>query len=394
MLTSPADRAHSGETVPEYAGLGRQPALTVPRWLDRAASWSWRLLLVGGLLVALLWLLAIVRLAVVPAMIAMVLAASLWPVTRRLRALGLPPFAAAALPLLGGLTVIGFGLWLSGHQTASELLNAELEIEQVRTAVYAWLTAEPFNLDRQEIASAERAVEEAIVGGVKAWGSNHGRLAVSVFGSAVLGVVLTFFFLKDGPAMWAWAVRCVDPVRRAAVDRAGRAAAAAMAGYLRSVAITGLVDAVLIGLGLYVLGVPIVVPLMIVTAVAALFPIVGAVVAGVAAALVALVTSGPETALWVVGLTFLVQQLEGNVIMPLLVGRRVSLHPAAVLLSLAAGAAVAGLAGAFLAIPVVAGIVAAVPAFRSACWEQRTAGTGSEAGAGDEARRNEPGQVC
>lgn len=138
-----------------------------------------------------------------------------------------------------------------------------------------------------------------------------------------------------------------------------------MAAYVRSVVLTGVIDALLIGAGLFLLGVPLVVPLMIVTFVAALFPVVGAVVAGLAAAIVALITVDPETALWVVALTIVVQQIEGNVLMPLLIGRRVAVHPAIVLLALTSGGAIAGLTGAFLAVPVVAGLISALSAFGS-----------------------------
>lgn len=136
-----------------------------------------------------------------------------------------------------------------------------------------------------------------------------------------------------------------------------------MAAYLRSVALVGVFDGLLIGFGLWVIGVPLILPLVLLTVLAAMFPVVGAFAAGAAAAVVALITVGPEAALWVVLLTVVVQQVEGNVVVPALRGRQVSTHPALVLVSLAAGGAIAGLAGAFLAVPIVAATVSAVSAF-------------------------------
>lgn len=166
--------------------------------------------------------------------------------------------------------------------------------------------------------------------------------------------------------MWNSAIRRVSSSRRRAINEAGAAAIQVMANYARAIFATGFIDAVLIGLGLWVLGVPLVVPLMILTFIAALFPVVGAVAAGAAATSVAFILVGPSTAIWVAGWSLVVQQLEGNVVMPLVMGRTVHVHPAIILLSLTAGATLAGLAGAFLGVPVVTAGMAAVSAFSRA----------------------------
>ncbi len=337
--------------------------MSIPRWLDRGANWSWRLILIGSAAFLALYAISYIRIAVVPALIAIIFASALRPATSRLCTFGLPPVVATAAPILLVLTMFVGAGWFVTQRTAAELSNENLPTEQVRLEIEEWLRDGPLEMTRDEIDEAEEAVRDTLIGGTRAWGASRGGMILSILGGGVLTLVLTFLFVKDGPQMWQWAVDRVAPERRDRIDDGGRAAAATMAAYIRSVVLTGFIDALLIGAGLFLLDVPMVVPLMIVTFVAALFPVVGAVVAGLAAALVALITVDPATALWVVVLTLVVQQIEGNVLMPMLIGRRVAVHPAIVLLALTSGGAIAGLTGAFLAVPVIAGLISAMAAF-------------------------------
>jgi predicted PurR-regulated permease PerM len=177
--------------------------------------------------------------------------------------------------------------------------------------------------------------------------------------AVVLTAALTFFFVKDGPRIWSWTVELFHERRHSALGEVGRRSWMALASYVQSVFLVATIDAVLIGIGLLVLGVPLALPLIVLTFVAAFFPIIGSVVAGAAAVLVALVTKGSATALIVLVIIIVVQQLEGNVFYPVVMGRRMRLHPVAILLSLTIGGALAGVAGAFLAVPVAA-VTAAV----------------------------------
>ncbi len=344
--------------------------LSVPPWLDRLAAWSWRLLAIGGFALALFWVVSWIRLAVIPTLIAIVFASALRPVVKWLAATGLPKPTAVFLIMSSAVLLIVAGLWYAGREAADELDDNTVQTEAIRLEIEDWLAGEPFELEPEQITEAEAAVRDALVGGVRAWGSNSGRVVVTVFGGVLLGLILTFLFLKDGSAMWAWFLQRVDPVRRPSVDSAGRAAVDTIAGYLRSVLIAGVVDASLIGLVLFVLGVPLILPLMVLTFLAALFPVVGALVAGLAATIVALITVGTQAALWTALAALVIQQVEGNVILPMVAGRQVSLHPAAILVALSAGGAVAGLAGAFLAIPLLAGFVAATASIRTARTSQ------------------------
>jgi predicted PurR-regulated permease PerM len=183
--------------------------------------------------------------------------------------------------------------------------------------------------------------------------------AVGVLASAVLVVFLSFFLLRDGRRLWTWLVELAPERRRDGLDAMGGRAWTVLTAYTRGVVFVATVDAVLIGIALLVVGVPLALPLIVLTWVAAFFPIVGAVTAGAAAVLVALVANGLTSALIVLAAIVLVQQLEGNVLYPVVVGPRLRLHPIVVLMAVAVGGTLAGIPGAFLAVPVatVAGAI-------------------------------------
>ncbi len=179
-------------------------------------------------------------------------------------------------------------------------------------------------------------------------------VALELLAGLLLAIVILFFLVKDGERMWRWAVGLFPPTVRADVDAIGARAWETAGGYIRGVTIVALVDAVFIGLALWLIGVPLVVPLAALTFIGGFFPIVGAFVAGFVAAMVALVSEGWLAAVLVVGASVLVQQLEGNLLQPFIVGSAVRLHPLAILLAITAGGVLWGVAGAFLAVPLVA----------------------------------------
>ncbi len=338
-------------------------ALLVPVWLERLSSWAKGLLLIGAALGVILWVALKLRVALVPFLLALIAAAALRPVARRLEVRRVPKSLAAAIPIgTVGAIFAGAG-WFIYLRTRATFESNTVTETTIRDRIDEWLMAKPFDLSRGQIDDAEASISSWVSTGVSSLGVEQATLAVQLLAGALLTLVLTFFLVKDGPSMWNGVVGRVNPVRADAVRRSGEAVTDTMSAYLRSVVLTGIADALLIGAGLWVLGVPLVVPLMILTAVAGLFPVVGAVVAGSGAAVVALITVGPTTAIWVIVLTIVVQQIEGNVMQPLIVARQVAIHPVVVLVALTAGGAVAGLAGAFLAVPVVAAGIAAVQAF-------------------------------
>jgi predicted PurR-regulated permease PerM len=226
----------------------------------------------------------------------------------------------------------------------------------------------PFGLEAAQVnASIDRAVESLQ--------GSSGSIAKSVLSGALLltqwaagllvTLFLTFFFVKDGRSLWAWVVGLFGPGRRKPVHEMGLRAWGALTVYVRGAAMVASIDAVLIGIVLAVVGVPLLIPLVALTFIAAFFPIVGALVAGAAAVLVALVSNGATAALIVLAGIIVIQQLEGNVFYPVVVGKQLSLHPVAMLAALTAGGVLAGIAGAFLAVPVAAVIAAIMDYSRS-----------------------------
>ena len=181
----------------------------------------------------------------------------------------------------------------------------------------------------------------------------------------LLVVFTLIFFLHGGAGIWQFLLGAVPANVRTRVDVAGRRGVAALVSYVRATAVVAVVDAVAIGIGLAVLGVPLAVPLAALVFLGAFVPIIGAVIAGGVAVLIALVANGPVTALIVLGIIIAIMQLEGHVLQPLLLGRAVKLHPLAVVLAIAAGLLVAGIAGALLAVPLLAVLNSGIRSLRS-----------------------------
>lgn len=334
----------------------------VPDWLDVAAAWSWRLLLVAAALGGVVWVARSLTLVLVPIVVGLVAAAVLSPVVDR-AARVLPRVAATwSVILAGAVVVVGAAVLLS-TAVLGEADGLSAELSAGRQEVREWLVDGPLERSPDQVAQWEEAVDDAVARTLdRLWedaGSLAGR-ALEFAAGAVLAVALVFFLVKDGAAMFAWSVGHLAPERRATVRRSGLAAAEAIRGWIRGVVVAGVVDGVLIGLGLVVLGVPAALPLAVLTFLGAFLPLVGATVAGLLAGTVALATGGVSSMLAVGVLVLVVQQVEGNVVLPLVMKRQVRLHPAVVLVALAAGGVVAGVVGALLAIPLAAAATAAV----------------------------------
>ncbi|HEV2075105.1 MAG TPA: AI-2E family transporter, partial [Thermoleophilaceae bacterium] len=335
----------------------RQAAVGPPAQtpLARAAQLSVQLLLVAGALALLAFALLHLLLVILPVLVATFLATILLPVADFLRRRGLPDalsallVVAAAVSLLGGLTAFLAPQLVDEFDNVGE--QVELGLRQLGS------TLESLGLSQTEI-------NQAIENGLDTLRENSGGIGRSIVSGAILvfevlaGLLLTvvvlFFLLKDGRGIWAWFVGLLPIGRRDDARELGRRSWTTLAGYLRGVAFVALFDATAIAVALAILGVPLVPPLAALTFFSAFFPLIGAVTAGFVAALVALVSNGPVTALIVVAVIIVVQQVEGNVIYPVIVGHQIRLHPLAILLSVTAGAVVAGVVGALFAVPLAA----------------------------------------
>lgn len=306
--------------------------------------------LVGFVLVQL-------RLVVLPVLAALFAATVLVPPARWLRRRGWPSSLATLAVMAGAAGLMAAVIAAIGRAVADELDDLGRSARQGLEEVVEWLAAGPLGLSEQQI---ERALDQGLErlrdnGDLLAGGLLSGAVALAeALVGLLLAAVLLFFFVRDGERIWAWVVDLCPARRRADVRELGRRSWATLGAYVRGVSIVALVDAVLIGIALALIGVPLVVPLMVLTFFGAFIPLVGALVAGSAAALVALVSQGVVPALLVLVAITLIQQLEGDLIYPQVVGRALSLHPVAVLLAITAGAVVAGVVGALLAVPAAA----------------------------------------
>lgn len=330
--------------------------------LKATAAWALRLIVIGIALALVFWLLGKVWVGVRPILLALILSTVLRPPVAWLVRHRWPPAVAAATVLLGTLLAFGGLLAAAAQPMISQSVeladSAVTGIEQVQD----WLTGPPVNLASERIDTVTAAVIDRVQGSATqiAAGVFSGVSAVtSSLVTAVLVLVLTFFFVKDGPAFLPWLRREAGPDIGGHLTEVFSRSWKTLGDFIRVQAVVSFVDAFFIGLGLVLLGVPLAPALAVLTFFAGFVPIVGAITAGTLAVLVALVSNGPTTALAVLAIIVAVQQLESNVLQPVLQGRSLHLHAVIVLLAVTAGGTLFGIIGAFLAVPVAA-VTAAV----------------------------------
>ena len=334
----------------------------VPASVERAAAWSWRLLACAaavGLVLFLLWYLNVI---VLPAIVALTVAPALMPIADRLRRLGLER-VAPAIALAVGLLVLAGLVSIVTFSVAREYDELVVAIRAGVDDVTAWLEGPPLNLslegDRdlgESLRRVGRQSSDYLVSGA--------RSGVSVVAGLVLAIVLLYFILRDGRAVWRRLVGLFAPENRASVDRAGNRAWHILGGYIRGTALIAAIDATLIGLGLWLLGVPLAFALTVLIFLGSFIPFVGATLTGMVAVLVALADGGLTTAAIALAIVLGVQFVEGNFLQPIIQSRTVELHPALIILAVAAGGALFGILGAYLAVPVAAVVVAVVMSLR------------------------------
>lgn len=342
--------------------------------LGRVSIRAGQILVLLALSAILVYGLIQVRLVVIPLLLALILAAAIAPLVNWLRRKGWPSAAATGfsflllLLTLGGLvTAIVFAV----IGQAGELGRSATEgIDQV----YGFVRNGPIPIDDQQIQQARDAVLDFVTSSTAGAGVVTGLSAAGTFiTGALLMAVILFFFLKDGERIWAFVLRAFKGTRLVKARRVGQDSLAVLGGYVRGTAIVAVVDAVFIGLALVILGVPLALPLAAIVFIGAFIPLVGATLAGVLAALVALVANGPVTALIVIIVVIVVNQLEGNFLQPVVMGRTLSVHALVILLALTAGTILAGIIGAILSVPLAAVIWAAIKAWNEKSDDEITA---------------------
>ena len=324
------------------------------RWV---AAWAGRFLLTAAALLAIGWIVGKFWSGILPALLALLFASVLWPVTAWLKKRGVPYVAGAAISLLGGFGLLAGLVWLIAPGIASQWSTLSGQAVKGVQQLQDWAAGPPLNLRDEQL-------NDWIDQGLAWLQGRSGELVTQVMslggsiGSGVvtllLTLVLTFFFLKDGSNFLSFTRRIVG--RKAGFHATELLTRLwnTISGYIRTQAIVSFVDALFIGLGLVVLGVPLAFPLAVITFIAGFIPMVGAITAGALAVLVALVSNGVYTALFVLILILVVQQSEGNILQPLLQSRVMQLHPVVVLLAVLLGGVWGGIVGAFLAVPIAA----------------------------------------
>jgi predicted PurR-regulated permease PerM len=323
----------------------------------KTAAWAWRLLVIFAALVAVLWAAQKVELIVVPVALATILAALLLPVVDFLDRRGAPRGGAVALVLLGGIATVG---GILAFVISQFIEGAPALVEQVSTSIKGvgdWLTNGPLHINQQQIEAARKSAVEALQNNQEKLTSGALSTAgtvTEIVTGALLVLFTLIFVLHGGRNIYGFVTKIFPEQVRERVRDAGRAGFRSLIGYVRATFLVALVDAVGIGTGLAIMGIPLALPLASLVFLGAFIPLVGAVIAGFLAVIVALIAKGWIFALITLGLIIAVQQLEGHVLQPLVMGRAVSIHPLAIVLAIAGGAVLAGIVGALLAVPTVA----------------------------------------
>ncbi|MBL0749405.1 AI-2E family transporter [Nocardioides sp. G10] len=331
----------------------------VPWGLDLAAAWAWRLIVIIVAALGLLWTLRYFAVITLPLAVSLLIAALAVPLVNLLRRSGMPRGPSTGIVMVLGIGTVALLLTFVGQQVAagaSDLADSVVQgLEQVRE----WLRTGPLHVSDSQLDDYLKGVQSAVTDST---GTDGVVTRVTEVGTAVGHVVAgffivlfsTYFFLADGDRIWAWLVRIAPRAARERVDASGRVAWVSLTQFVRATVLVALADAIGIMLVAWFLDVPFVVAIGVLVFLGAFVPMIGATIAGSVAILVALVDQGPWTAVLMLIGVIVVQQIEGHVLQPFLMGRFVSLHPLGVIVAIGCGVLVAGVAGALIAVPLAA----------------------------------------
>jgi predicted PurR-regulated permease PerM len=335
----------------------RDDGLT-PAWLIKWGDISWRLIAIGVVVFFGFRALRIISVVILAVVTAMFLAAVLWKPANWLRARRFPPSIASFLTVAGAVAVLVGIFFLIVPQVANSFDSISSDVGEMVDSGRDWLINGPLGLTEAEIDSyvasitewAQTAGGDSLLGGATA--------VLEVITGAFLAVIVTFFLLKDGRGLLDGLESRLSPETAANMETGFRVGRYSLARYMGGLAVIGLFDATLIGVALWIVGAPLVLPLAVIVFFGAFIPLVGAFVSGLLAVAVAFASGGLTDGLIILGVVVAVQQFEGDVIMPLVFGQALRLHPLVILLGVAAGGIAFGLFGAFLAVPLIAVAVA------------------------------------
>jgi len=344
------------------------PSSDVPGWLRIGAAWSWRLVLLAALLYVAGRVASLLYLVIVPCAAALLLTALLQPLAARLRRRGLGSLAATWCTLLLAFILIGGAVWLVTTRVEAEYPALVSQVKHTTTQLQSWLAGRPFNIKTGNLAKLSDNLvnylskHQSVLEGAALTG---GRILIELLGGLVLCFFISFFLIKDGDRIWDWFTSGLATERSRRANVAGHAAWQAVVYYVRGTVAVAAIQATVIGITLATMNAPLVAPLALIMFLAAFIPLAGVLIAGTLAILIVLAAKGLIAALIVLGVMVLMNQIEGHLLQPQVVGKMVRLHPLAVILVLAVAGVVAGIAGAVVAVPITAAITSAVRALHS-----------------------------
>jgi predicted PurR-regulated permease PerM len=367
-LTPPAPPASSAPSA---------PSADVPGWLRVGAAWSWRLVLLAALLYVAGRVASLLYLVIVPCAAALLLTALLQPLAARLRRQGFGPLAATWCTLLLAFILIGGAVWLVTARVEAEYPALVGQVKHTTVEIQSWLAGQPFHIRTGNLTKLSDNIvnylskHQSLLEGTVLTG---GRILVELLAGLVLCVFISFFLIKDGDRIWAWVTSGLRAERRRRANLAGQAAWQSVVYYIRGTIAVAAIQATVIGITLAIINAPLVAPLALIMFLAAFIPLAGVLIAGALAILIVLAAKGLIAAVIVLGVLILMNQLDGHLLQPQVVGKMVRLHPLAVILVLAVAGVVAGIAGAVVAVPVAAAITSAVRALHHDDREQPSSG--------------------
>ncbi|QYM77315.1 AI-2E family transporter [Leucobacter luti] len=340
-----------------------------------AAAWSWRLILIGLACAGFLWLIVQVRIIVIPVLIAILLTALLAPVVEWFVSRGAPRWTGVVAALLLFVSAVWILINLIVTQLRSGLDDLASRSEDVWWEMLHWIEDNKLGITAEQISGFFTQI-------MKALQDNQGEIWSGALGVAtsagqfVTGLLLTIFslifLLIDGKRIWYWVIGFLPARAHAGVDAAGRNGWVSVGQYVRVQIFVAFVDAVGIGVGAALLGVPLPIPIAVLVFLFSFIPFLGAISTGLLAAFIALVYNGPVNALLMLGVVILVNQIEGHVLQPLVMGNAVKVHPLGVVLAVSTGALLAGIPGALFAVPLAAAANSIVNTLVKRQWESGT----------------------
>ncbi|MGO2930860.1 AI-2E family transporter [Microbacterium sp.] len=368
---SPRKRGLLWGRMPTDRTVSTEADNTVPLALRISAAYAWRLLLIAAAAGVIIWIVIQLKLLVIPLLVGILVTALLWPAFEWMLRHRFPRWVAIVIALLGTAAIVSGLLWLVGWQIGREWPKVQERTTAAIGELRDYLIDGPLHLTETQIegylSQAWNLIQqqaELLWSGALAIGSTAGHVVVGT----LLTVFILICLLADGAGIWRWTTKLFPRSARPAVDASARSGWRTVVNYAKTQLLVATIDSIGIGLGAFFLGVPLAIPVAVLVFLGAFIPIVGAVATGAVAVFLALVYNDPWNAFWMLVVVIGVQQFEGHVLQPILMGTAVKVHPLAVVLVVAGGSMIAGIPGALFAVPLAAFVNVVAVTLSTGSW--------------------------